>query len=159
MHTPEALLDLNQRTHRNLGALLAHCRGLSGAELTRELPGFGYPTVRLQLNHMIGAQKYWIGVIEGRIDVDDDEACLTLEALEAYREEAQALVERYLRGASVEELNTPRSMMTWRRQERVLIPAQIVLRTVTHIYHHTGQVVAMCRLLGKPVEELSYPIT
>lgn len=159
MHTPEALLDLNARTHRNLTALLTHCRRLSEQELTRELPGFGYPTVRLQLNHMIGAQKYWIGVIEGRIDVDDDEACLTIEALEAYREEACALVTRHLRGASVDELNTPRPMMTWRKQERVLIPAQIVLRTVVHIYHHMGQVVAMCRLLGSPAEELSYPIT
>jgi len=55
MYTPEALLDLQERTHRNLAALLDHCRELDAEQLNRELPGFGYPTVRLQLHHAIGA--------------------------------------------------------------------------------------------------------
>jgi uncharacterized damage-inducible protein DinB len=33
------------------------------------------------------------------------------------------------------------------------------MRTMTHIYHHQGQVTAMCRLLGRPVNGLDYPIT
>jgi uncharacterized damage-inducible protein DinB len=72
MHTPGALLDLHERGHRNLAALLAHCRDLTADEADRELPGFGYPTVRLQLHHIVGAEKYWIGVLQGRIDADDD---------------------------------------------------------------------------------------
>ena len=32
MHTAEALLDFHERAHRNLTALLAHCRELSGEE-------------------------------------------------------------------------------------------------------------------------------
>jgi uncharacterized damage-inducible protein DinB len=160
MHIFPALLDVHERAHRNLAALLVHCRALSADELNRELAGFGYPTVRLQIHHVIGAQKYWIGVLQGRIDAEEDDPKYpTVASLEAYREEVFAATEAYLRGATVDELNTPRPMMTWQGREQVLVPAHVVLRTLMHIYHHTGQVAAMCRLLGKPVEGLNYPIT
>ncbi len=159
MHTPDALLDLHERAHRNLSALLAHCRELSGEELNRELPGFGYPTVRLQLHHAIGAEKYWIGVLQGRVEVDeDDPAYPTVESLEGYRGAVFAATEAYLRAVSTEELNGARAMMTWGNRERLLVPAQVVIRTQAHLYHHQGQVTAMCRLLGKPGGGFDYPI-
>lgn len=159
MHTPEALLDLHERAHRNLGALLAHCRGLDAAALNRELPGFGYPSVRLQLHHGIGAEKYWIGVLQGRIEVDEDAAAYpTVASLEADRARAFAATEAYLRGVTPEELNTARTLLTWGNRERLLVPAQVVIRTQTHLYHHQGQITAMCRLLGKPCAGLDYPL-
>jgi uncharacterized damage-inducible protein DinB len=33
------------------------------------------------------------------------------------------------------------------------------MRTITHIYHHQGQVAAMFRLLGSPSPGFNYPIT
>ena len=69
-----------------------------------------------------------------------------------------AITEDWLRGASVRELGTPRPMRTWRGDEPVLIPAHVFLRTQTHLYHHKGQVVAMCRLLGSPCPATDYPI-
>ena len=159
MHTPETLLELHERAHRNLAALLAHCRGLSAEEMNRELAGFGYPTVRLQLHHAIGAEKYWIGVLQGRMDADEDSPDYpTMSSLEVYREHVFTTTEAYLRPAAVEELNTARSMLTWGNKAQVLTPAHVFMRTVTHLYHHQGQVVAMCRLLGKPCAGLDYPL-
>lgn len=159
MYTASILLDLHEHGHRNLRALLALCRGLSADEIDREVTGFGYPTVRLQLHHAIGGEKYWIGVLQGRIDADDDSPDYpTIESLEAYRELVSANTESYLRAASEEELNTARPMMTWGNRERVLIPADVFARTLTHIYHHQGQVSAMCRLMAKPCSGLDYPI-
>ncbi len=159
MHTPEALLDLHERAHRNLTTLLAHCRRLSVEEMNRELTGFGYPTVRLQLHHAIGAEKYWIGVLQGRIDADEDSPDYpTVESLEVYREHVFAATEACLRASSVLELNTARPMMTWGNREQVLTPAHVFMRTLTHLYHHQGQIVAMCRLLGKPCTGVDYPI-
>jgi uncharacterized damage-inducible protein DinB len=159
MHTSEALLDFHDRAHRNLTALLAHCRELSGEELNQELPGFGYPTVRLQLHHGIGAEKYWIGVLQGRIEADEDAVDYpTIASLEADRGAVFAATEAYLRAASTDELNTARPMMTWGNREKVLVPAHVVFRTQTHLYHHQGQITAMCRLLGKPCAGLDYPI-
>jgi uncharacterized damage-inducible protein DinB len=159
MHTSEALLDIHERAHRNLATLLEHCRQFSAEEIDRELPGFGYPTVRLQLHHEIGAEKYWIGVLEGRIDADEDAPDYpTIASLEVYRENVFATVEGYLHAATVEELNTARPMMTWRKQEQMLVPAHVILRTVMHLYHHQGQVVAMCRLLGRPGSGMDFPL-
>lgn len=159
MLTADALLELLERSHRSLIALLAHCRGLSDQELNRELPGFGYPTIRLQLHHEIGAAKYWIGVLEGRIDAEEDDPDYpTVESLEAYREQVYILTERHLRTTSTAELNGPRPMMTWGDRERVLTPAHVIVRTLMHLYQHQGQIVAMCRLLGKPCGSgLDYP--
>jgi len=159
MHTAEALLDFHERAHSSLQRLLAHCRQLSAEELDREVAGFGYPSVRLQLHHVLGGEEYWIGVLEGRILVDDNDSDYpTVESLEAYRRQVFAATEKYLRAASVEELNTARRMMTWGNKERLLIPAHVFLRPLTHIYHHQGQIVAMCRLLGKPAAAMDYPI-
>ena len=160
MHTPRALMDLHQRGHRNLAALLSHCRGLTVEEINRELPGFGYPTVRLQLHHTIGGEKYWIGVLQGRMNADDDSPDYpSIESLESFREQVFASTESYLCASSEEELSTPRPMMTRGNMERVLIPALVFARTLTHVYHHQGQVSAMCRLLGRPCAGLDFPIT
>ena len=160
MYTSDALLDLHHHAQQSLQKLLAHCRELAPEELNREIPGFGYPSVRLQLHHELGAQKYWIGVLEGRIDADEnDSEYPTVASLETYRLEVASLTEAYLRGASNDELSSARTMMTWGNKERLLTPAHVFMRTLTHLYHHQGQIVAMCRLLGKPVAGMDYPIT
>jgi len=159
MYTNAALLELHERAHRSLEELLAHGRQLTADELDRELEGFGYPSVRLQLHHEIGAEKYWIGVLEGRIDADEDApAYPTIASLEAYRREVFSVTEGYLRAATDGELSTARPMTTWGGGERVLIPAHVFLRTQMHLYHHQGQIAAMCRLMGKPLEGLDYAI-
>jgi uncharacterized damage-inducible protein DinB len=159
MFTPEALLDCHERAHRNLIALLARCRALDGGGADRELGGFGYPTVRLQLHHAIAAEQYWIGVLRGRVEVaEDSPEFSTIAGLESYRDRVYAETEAYLRAVPVEELNVARARMTWGNRERMLVPAHVVMRTVTHLYHHQGQVLAMLRLLGKPGSGLDYPI-
>lgn len=159
MYTPEALLDIHERTQRSLAKLLAHCAGFPQDDVDRELAGFGYPTVRLQLHHVIGAERYWLGVIQGRMDADDDDAAFpTIASLQAFRDAIASATRAYLAGASAAELNEARRMVVWGGAERVLAPARVILRTQTHVYQHTGQVAAMCRLLGRPVEAMEFPM-
>jgi len=160
MDISEILLDLHRRAHGCLALLLGHCRELPPADIDRELTGFGYPTVRLQFHHAIGAEKYWIGVLEGRLDAEEDAPRYpTIASLEAYRGEVFAATEAYLRGASPAELNTARQVRTWGGRTRRVVPAQVVVRTVTHLFHHQGQLAAMCRLLGRPCPPgLDYPL-
>ena len=159
MHTAESLLDIHDRAHRNLRALLGHCHTLTADELNREIDGFGYPTVRLQLHHEIGAEKYWVSVLEDRMNADENDADFpSVASLEAYREDVHGATERYLRSVSPDVLNTAQTMTTWGNRQRLLIPAQVILRTQVHYYHHQGQVLAMCRILGKPGGGLDYPI-
>ena len=159
MYTADALLDPHERAHRSLITLLAHCDQFNAEEFDRELEGFGYPSLRLQLHHEIGAEQYWIGVLQGRVEADDNSADYrTAASLEIYRRQVFAATDAYLRTASTDELNTARKMMTWGDREQVLIPAQVFMRTMTHLFHHQGQITAMCRLLGQPIDGLDYPI-
>lgn len=159
IYTAEVLRDIHARSHENLKQLLAHCRALTEEELDREIEGFGDPSIRSHLHHDLSAEKYWIGVIQGRMDVDENlDEYRTIDSLERYREEVFAGTEAYLEGASPEELSTPRPMVTWDGETRVLVPAHIVMRTQVHLYHHQGKILAMCRLLGKPGEGMNYPL-
>lgn len=160
MFTAEGLLEFARRAHQSFDKLLQHCCSLSSDELNRELQGFGYSSVKLQLHHALAAQKYWIGVLRGRMDVDlDPDAQFKMDDMIAYRDSVRHSLEQYLSTASTEELMTARRMITWGNVEKVLIPAHVVIRTLTHLFQHQGQVVAMCRLLGKPIGPgMDYPI-
>lgn len=161
MYTSEALLDVVERTHRSLNMLMDHCQELEVEGFSRNLDGFGYPSIRLQLHHVVGAQKYWIGVLDGRMDVDEDEdEYPTVDSLKAYQRTVFDLTRDYLRSASQQELNESRAMVTWGNQTKELTPAHVVLRTLMHVYQHQGQIAAMCRLLGKPIPPgLDFPLS
>ncbi len=109
--------------------------------------------------HTIGAEKYWTGVLHGQLFADDDDSIYaTVESLERYNKEACFETAEYLRSASQEELNTPRKMITDPNEERILTPAHVIMRIETHIYHHLGQILTVCRILGKPAEGMNFPI-
>lgn len=162
MYTPTALLDMHERSQKSLRGLIAHCGSLTSEELERQmldlgLPPHGEPNVRLQLTHTIGAQRYWIGCLQGRIEAEDP-VLASIAEIEAFRESVSAQVAGYLGGVSEAELDTPRAVKTF-HGERVIAPARVVLRTITHIYDHKGKVAAMCRALGKPIPAgLDFPL-
>ena len=159
MYTSEALLDLHERSHISLQKLLMHCQKLGTEVLIRKLQGFGYPTVLLQLHHVIAAEKYWVSVLAGSMLIDDDPSDDTaINSLSDYRKEVFDATVNYLRGASAEELNTARTMTTWGNKERTIVPAHVLLRTQTHIFQHQGQILAMCRLFGKPASGMDFPL-
>lgn len=160
MYTPDSLLDVHERCHCSFGKLLAHCRAFTVDEINRELPGFGYPTIRLQVHHLIGAEDYWMSVVRGAMRVDDyDAAYPTIESLESWRAKVAAETRAWLAGADAAALNSARPMKVWGGSEHSLKPALIVLRTQTHIFQHQGQVAAMARLLAKPIPPgLDFPL-
>lgn len=157
-YTSEVLAEIHERAHRCLVKLMAHCRGFAPAELNREFEGFGYGSIRLQLHHELFCERYWVSVIQGAMNLEEDDAAFpTVESLEGFRNEVFQTTQAYLRGASSAELSTPRLMKTW-RGEPTLVPAHIINRISVHLFHHQGQILAMCRLLGKPGEGFDYPI-
>jgi uncharacterized damage-inducible protein DinB len=161
MYTATSLLDIHARAHESLRRLIVHCGTLDDGALGQPIPGFGFATVLRQLAHTIGAELYWQTVL---IEGYHTEATLpdlsTLAALEAFRLQTAATTRRYLAQASPAELNTPRTMVSDPGETRVLRPADVLLRIVTHVFNHQGQVLAMCRTLGKPNEviDLDYPL-
>lgn len=154
------LTDVHARTHRNLEEVLAHCVTLTPDELDREFPGYGYPSVRQQLHHSINAEKYWVDVLNRRADFEDDaDAHPDLASIEALRARTFEATRAYLRETPPESLAEGAPFVTWGGNEHVLAPANVILRTITHHYHHMGLAMSICRLIGKPAPGVNYPIT
>ena len=161
MYDAATLLDVHARAHESLRRLIAFCGDLTDDELRRPITGFGFPTVWRQLEHTIGAELYWQTVVSKGYT---EEAVLPnlpdLTAMEAFRQQTASVTRSYLDRASETELNSRREMISDPGQLRVLRPADVIMRVVTHIFNHQGQVLAMCRTLGKPndTHDLDYPL-
>ncbi|HEV3059803.1 MAG TPA: DinB family protein [Vicinamibacterales bacterium] len=161
MYNAETLLDIHARAHESLHRLIAFCGTLTTDELRRPLTGFGFPTILRQLVHTIGAEVYWQTVVTRGYS---EEAPLPdvpdVPAIEAFRAETASVTRSYLEHVTDAELNTTREMISDPGKTRILRPADVIMRVVTHIYSHQGQVLAMCRTLGKPnqARDLDYPI-
>ena len=161
MYDREALLDIHGRGHESFRRLIAFCGTLTIDELHQPLSGFGFPTVLAQLEHTIGAEVYWqTVVIRGYSEEVTMPQLPDLAAIEAFRDQTASATRAYLEGATEAELNTTRVMISDPGQSRLLRPADVILRVVTHIFNHQGQVLAMCRSMGRPNEtiDLDYPV-
>jgi uncharacterized damage-inducible protein DinB len=161
MYTPAALLDVHARAHESLRRLIVFCGCLTDDELRRPVTGFGFPTILGQLEHTIGAEVYWqTVVIRGYTEEATLPPLRDCAAIEAFRQQTASMTRSYLERASELELNAPREMISDPGQTRLLRPADVIMRIVTHIFNHQGQVLAMCRSIGKPNDEIDvdYPI-
>ena len=76
------------------------------------------------------------------------------------RQLTASVTRSYLERVSEAELNSRRQMITDPGQTRVLRPADVIMRVVTHIFNHQGQVLAICRTMCKPDDtlDLDYPL-
>lgn len=163
MFSSTDLIELHHRAHRGTLALLEHCTSLTAEEVQRELPGFGYPSVALQIHHILEAEEYWMLVLRGefREEMDafmDAAACSTVEAMLVYRDMLESKTAADLATLDEAFLNTPHEFLTWPNSRRELHPAMIVMRVITHHFHHRGQIMAMCRILGKPCVSADFPV-
>lgn len=161
MYTTAALIDLHTRTHRAFAKLIEHCAGFDEAALDREFEGFGVGSIRAQLAHALGAERYWIGVLCGELLTENDpDDAASIDRIEACRARTEATTLAYLQGTSDEDLGRPAEFTTWGGNTPTLTPAHVVVRTQTHLFQHQGQITALCRLLGRPVPPgLDFPLT
>jgi uncharacterized damage-inducible protein DinB len=161
MYDAETLLDIHARAHESLRRLIVFCGNLTDVELRRPLTGFGFSTILGQLEHTIGAEVYWQTVVTtGYTEEAKLPRLQDVAAMEAFRQQTAYATRSYLDSASEAELNAPRLMISDPGQTRLLRPADVIMRVVTHIFNHQGQVLAMCRAIGKPNAEydLDYPV-
>ncbi len=121
----------------------------------------GFPLFSASSNTRSAPSCTWQTVV---IRGYDKEATLPdlshLAAIEAFRQHTASTTRSYLDRATAAQLNTPRAMISDPGETRVLRPADVILRVVTHVFNHQGQILAMCRTLGKPNEtiDLDYPV-
>ena len=157
MFTTAGLKSFHAGTHSSLDVLLAHLRTMHADLLVAELPGFARANIRDQMFHTIACEIYWVHGLQflpmPKLSADD---YMTVEALAELKRRAMAETLEYLDRLSEHDLNQDLLRVPERWVGPPRSPAFILHHVLTHAFHHKGQVVAMCRLLGHPAPDTDY---
>lgn len=153
LFTRDALLRHHEFAHTGLAALLAHVQTLPRDKFRTALDGFGLPSVRAQLVHLLDCEYSWVLGVQGRGDEPYDWShandLQTPADLAEHRKWVAEQTRQWLLNETDASLNAPRDVTEGGRTHSG-IPAEMLLHLMTHAYHHKGQTVAMCRQLGHP---------
>jgi uncharacterized damage-inducible protein DinB len=122
---------------------------------TLERPDFAYGSIRNIQAHLAFAYMVWVGVV----GLNVDRAQLELPAIAI--PDSQAMRERFrevdlMLEDAFEKFQNPDAMFEYRnRAGDVLQLTQrwLIVRPITHEFHHKGQLLALARVLGHPLPE------
>jgi uncharacterized damage-inducible protein DinB len=137
-------------THASLSLLLDHLSTLSIADYAKEHAGFGYPSIHSQVVHLLGCEVRWITRLRALPQKTWDAGQWpTVSDARTLQAEARAQTLDYLSGLTDHQLNANTEL---RFPDGVFhrAPALVLHHVFTHAFHHKGQIVAMCRILGHP---------
>lgn len=154
LFTKEGVIALHAWTHERLDTVFEHVRVLASPEFTQAISGFGQPSVRDQLAHILAAESGWIRRLK-KLTSEKRELVSSrdLSALEAARKNVVSATQAYLRDLSELQLNTALETVPEEWVGPARSPAFILQHICTHAFHHKGQIAAMCRILGHPLPD------
>ena len=154
MFTIDAIRKFHGWTHASLSLLLDHLSTLPASDYTKGLPGFGSPTVHQQVVHIFNCEGFWINVLQGEPYRDRNPAdCVTVADARFLQHEVSRQTRAYLSGLSDLQLNTATELRFPDGDIAIRTPALVLHHVLTHAFHHKGQIVAMCRVLGHPAPD------
>jgi uncharacterized damage-inducible protein DinB len=152
--TLDGVRKLHSWTHASLDLLLDHLETVPPGDYEKELPSFGFPSLRKQLVHIFNCEGFWIQILQGASYVDRNPAdCPAVADARLLQREVSRRTESYLSGLSEPQLNANAELYFPDGDHAVRTPALILHHVLTHAFHHKGQIVAMCRELGFPAPD------
>ena len=154
MFTLEGVRKLHGWTHSSLNLVLDHLSTIPESDYAKEVPGFGFPTLREQMIHIFNCEGFWIQALQGLRYVDrKPDKCFAVADAGLLQREVIQQTHAYLSSLTNEQLNTDTELHFSDGDVAVRTPALVLHHVLTHAFHHKGQVVAMCRLLGHPAHD------
>lgn len=156
---PPEVYQWVQRTRRGL---LAYCATLPAHAFVLERNDFGWGSMRNTLVHVADCYRFWLAeTASGRETARYQEAgSPDVAAVEALFAKTDAIVASFLAAHAGPRFAQPLSLsVRWQKEPLRVSPLWLVTHTITHEFHHKGQVVALGRLLGyaPPETDLAAP--
>jgi uncharacterized damage-inducible protein DinB len=155
INSPHTIIPgLHACFHESLGIVLDHLATVPPELWTRELQGFGQPTLLHQVLHTLSTEAIWVRSLQLLpIERPDPATFTTIEALRKFQQEVRTATIVYLDSLTEQKLyaELERYPERWTGPHRS--PAFILLHVITHGFHHKGQLAAMFRLLGHPTPD------
>ena len=154
MFTVDGLRKFHSWTHASLTLLLDHLSIIPLGDFGKELPNFGFPTLREQIIHIFNCEGFWIYKLQKFDYIDRNPAeYRDVAAARILQQEVKVRTQEYLSNLTDQQLNTNTELHFADGDNAVRTPALILHHVLTHAFHHKGQIVAMCRELGHPAPD------
>ena len=154
MFTLDGIRKFHNWTHLSLGLVLDHLSTISPEEYTRELPAFGFSTLRAQVIHILNCEGFWIHTLQGSRYVDRDPIQYpSVDDARLLEREISGRTLAYLSNLTDRQLNSDTELHFPDGDIAVRTPALVIHHVLTHAFHHKGQIVAMCRAVGRPARD------
>jgi uncharacterized damage-inducible protein DinB len=154
MFTVDGVRKFHGWTHASLHLALDHLFTVPTNDYVKELPSFGFRTLREQVIHIFNCEGFWIHTLRRLRYVDRKPE--EFPAIADARLMEQEIIRRthaYLSNMTNQQLNTNTELHFADGDIAVRTPALVLHHVLTHAFHHKGQIVAMCRALGHPVPD------
>ena len=152
MFTVDGVRKFHGWTHACLDVVLNHLSKIPVDDYGREVPGFGFGTLREQVIHLFNCEGFWVHTLQGKRYAGRS-AEGTIADARALEREVSHQTREYLSSLTDQQLNTDTKLHFPDGDVAVRTPALVLHHVLTHAFHHKGQIVAMCRLLGYPARD------
>ncbi|WP_436962819.1 DinB family protein [Staphylococcus shinii] len=149
-------MDLNEYewVKQNRNILLEQCSILNENEFSKEFE-FGFQSIKKSLIHIAGCYHAWLGsfVLEKTktpLFTSEEIEELKIDDIKQYFLQADQYIEEILERNSNEWDNYIEKSPEWKQGNETIMKTmhQLLFHSVTHEYHHKGQIVTMIRMLG-----------
>lgn len=120
--------------------------------LSREVPTLGHGSVRNLLVHTASAYRWWLDAFVRGLEMPQMEGSQfrSLAAVQAEFAGIDGMVRRFLRDHDGSLDEPRRHPVPWEEKPFAATPRWLFTHTVTHEFHHKGQIVSIARQLGYP---------
>ena len=154
MFTLDGIRKFHDWTHSSLSRMLDHIATLPEGSYHTKLNGFGFATIGEQVLHIFQCEINWIhraqAIPFGGLRISEYPAIRDARVLQRkVRSETSA----YLSGLTEQQLNEEITLRSYDGFEITCTPAHVIHHVLTHAFHHKGQIVSMCRMLGYPAPD------
>jgi uncharacterized damage-inducible protein DinB len=152
--TLSGIRKLHSWTHSSLSLVLDHLSTLPKDDYAQKLTGFGFPTLREQIVHILNCEAFWIHILQNVPFENRDPADWPdVSSARVLQSKVIADTFAYLSDLTDEKLNADAELHFADGDTAVRAPALILHHIFTHAFHHKGQIVSMCRALGHPAPD------
>ena len=128
--------------------LFEYCETISAADYIKQLESFGGGSIRGLLEHVAGSYLSWIGVfaLKRQPTTIRTDSIQNVQGMRQAFMEVNRLVKDFLNefDGQANVSNSP----PWQEEHITVSPLWVFTRSITHEFHHKGQIVSMSRHLG-----------
>ena len=117
--------------------------------LTTPVPEFVNKTIAYQLVHVANVYIHWLAnfAMQQGLEIHDELAVDDIKQVRGLFEQADDIMETFLRKFA-NDMDEPITNLLPGDRKVTTTPLEIFTHMLTHEFHHKGQIMTMCRLLG-----------